>query len=126
MHVDPFAALADPTRRRVLDALRGGERTVNDVVDVVQIHQSGVSRHLQVLKDAGFVTVRADGPYRYYALAPAPFEELEHWLAAYRDVWSARLDRFGAALAARAMARAQQQQQQQQQQQPMAPPTKKP
>lgn len=108
-HVDPFAALAEPTRRRVLEALRGGERTVNDVVDVVQIHQSGVSRHLQVLKDAGFVTVRAEGPYRYYALAPAPFDELDQWLSAYRDIWSARLDRFGAALAARAMARAQQQ-----------------
>ncbi len=100
MHgVDVFETLADPTRRRIVDALRGGEHAVNDVVARVDIHQSGVSRHLRILHDAGFVRVRADGPRRLYSLRPEPFQELEAWLAGYRDLWESRLDRFGAALA---------------------------
>jgi DNA-binding transcriptional ArsR family regulator len=101
MHIDAFQTLADPTRRRVLEALRRGERQVNDLVDEVGIHQSGVSRHLRILHEAGFVSMRPDGPRRLYSLEPEPFRELEEWLAQYRQVWEARLDRFGAALAAR-------------------------
>lgn len=102
-----FEILADPTRRRVLDALRSGERQVNDIVEAVGIHQSGVSRHLRILYDAGFVAVRPDGQRRLYTLRPDPFRELEAWLAQYRQLWEARLDRFGAALDARQKAEAQ-------------------
>ena len=101
MHIDAFQTLADPTRRRVLDALRRGEQPVNDLVTAVGIHQSGISRHLRILHEAGFVTVRPDGQRRLYSLQPEPFRAIEDWLARYRHVWEARLDRFGAALEAR-------------------------
>ncbi|MBA3677829.1 MAG: winged helix-turn-helix transcriptional regulator [Sphingosinicella sp.] len=101
MHIDTFQTLADPTRRRVLDALSQGERQVNDLVDEVGIHQSGVSRHLRILHEAGFVAMRPDGQRRLYSLKPDPFRELEGWLGKYRELWEARLDRFGAALEAR-------------------------
>jgi DNA-binding transcriptional ArsR family regulator len=93
-----FEALADPTRRRIVEVLRGGERHVNDLVDQVGIHQSGVSRHLRILHEGGFVAVRPDGQRRLYSLRPEPFRELDRWLAQYRTLWEARLDRFGAAL----------------------------
>jgi DNA-binding transcriptional ArsR family regulator len=98
MHIDPFETLADPTRRRVVEALRAGERQVGEIVDQVGIHQSGVSRHLRILHEAGFVSVRPDGQRRLYALRPEPFRELDDWLAGYRRLWEARLDRLGAAL----------------------------
>jgi DNA-binding transcriptional ArsR family regulator len=62
------------------------------------IHQSGVSRHLRILHEAGFVAVRPDGQRRLYSLRPEPFRELDKWLAKYRSLWEARLDRLGAAL----------------------------
>jgi DNA-binding transcriptional ArsR family regulator len=98
MHIDTFETLADPTRRRIVAALRDGERQVGDIVRQAGIHQSGVSRHLRILHESGFVTVRPDGQRRLYALRPEPFRELEAWLGAYRQLWEARLDRFGAAL----------------------------
>src|SRR5262245_13039953 len=98
MHLDPFETLADPTRRRIVEALRDGERQVNDIVRQAGIHQSGVSRHLRILHDSGFVSVRPNGQRRLYALRPEPFREVEEWLTDYRRLWEARLDRFGAAL----------------------------
>jgi DNA-binding transcriptional ArsR family regulator len=98
MHFDVFETLADPTRRRIVEALRDGEQQVNDIVRRAGIHQSGVSRHLRIMHDAGFVSLRPDGQRRLYALRPEPFRELEAWLAGYRRLWEARLDRFGAAL----------------------------
>lgn len=100
MQIDPFEAIADPTRRRILAALREGERPVGDLIEEAGVHQSGVSRHLRILHEAGFVTVRPDGQRRLYALREDPFGELEAWLADYRRLWEARLDRFGAALEA--------------------------
>jgi DNA-binding transcriptional ArsR family regulator len=98
VHSDAFQALADPTRRRIVESLRTGERQVNDIVERSGIHQSGVSRHLRILGEAGFVSIRPDGQRRFYSLRPEPFRELEGWLAQYRSLWEARLDRFGAAL----------------------------
>jgi DNA-binding transcriptional ArsR family regulator len=98
MHIDTFEALADPTRRRIVQALRDGERQVSEIVTEAGIHQSGVSRHLRILHEAGFVSVRPEGQRRLYALRPDPFRELEAWLAGYRQLWEARLDRFGAAI----------------------------
>lgn len=93
-----FETLADPTRRRIVEALRHGERQVNDIVELSGIHQSGVSRHLRILAEAGFVTARPEGQRRLYRLRPEPFQEMEAWLAQYRGLWEERLDRFGAAL----------------------------
>ena len=98
MQTDAFQTLADPTRRRIVEALRDGEQQVNDIVEQAGIHQSGVSRHLRILHEAGFVSMRADGQRRLYSLRPEPFRELDGWLAKYRNLWQARLDRLGAAL----------------------------
>ena len=98
MHSQTFETLADPTRRGIVEALCGGERQVSEIVQRAGIHQSGVSRHLRILHEAGFVTIRPEGQRRYYALKPEPFRELDDWLAKYRGLWEARLDRFGAAL----------------------------
>jgi len=98
MHMNVFETLADPTRRRIVESLRRGERAVNDIVATVDIDQSGVSRHLKLLQRAGFVRVRPDGPRRFYSLRPEPFRELDAWVDGYRELWERRLDRFGAAL----------------------------
>lgn len=99
-HLEPFEVLADPTRRRIVAALRGGERPVGDIVREAGVHQSGVSRHLKILHESGFVSVRPDGQRRLYTLQAEPFRELEVWLRDYRGLWESRLDRFGAAVEA--------------------------
>jgi DNA-binding transcriptional ArsR family regulator len=89
-HDDAFQTLADPTRRRLISALRHGERSVGQLVTAVGIHQSGVSRHLAILAAAGFVEVRRDGAKRLYRLLPWPFRELDAWLARYKHLWERR------------------------------------
>src|SRR5512139_2387674 len=84
--------IAEPTRRRILDAVRGGERSVTELVDAVGMHQPGVSRHLKVLRDAGLVTVRRDAQRRLYRLRAEPLKELDAWLEPYRAEWAGRLD----------------------------------
>ena len=95
---DIFQVLADPTRRRIVDALRHGERSVGELVEVVDIGQSGVSRQLAILEDADFVVVRPEGRRRLYSLRPQPFRELSAFVTAYRAIWEPRLDRMGAEL----------------------------
>jgi DNA-binding transcriptional ArsR family regulator len=90
--------LADPTRFELVEALRSGELSVNELVERVEVQQSGVSRHLRILNEAGWVSVRPDGQRRLYSLRPERFRELEAWLAGYRALWERRLDRFGAEL----------------------------
>src|SRR5262245_14571392 len=97
VHGDAFLALADPTRRRIVEALSAGEQPVGDIVERAGIHQSGVSRHLGILNEAGFVLMRPDGQRRLYSLTGEAFQELEEWLAKYRGMWEARLTRFGTA-----------------------------
>ena len=94
MHLNAFQILADPMRRRIVETLRGGEQAVNDIVERLDIHQSGVSRHLRILTRAGFVQARPEGQQRFYSLRPEPFRKLDGWLQQYRDLWEARLDRF--------------------------------
>ena len=98
MHIDSFEVLADPTRRRIVDVLRDGECAVNDIVERVDIHQSGVSRHLRILSEAGFVQVSPEGSQRFYSLRAAPFKDIDAWVSRFRILWEARLDRFGEAL----------------------------
>ena len=85
-------AIAEPTRRRILDAVRVGERSVGELVEQVGMHQPGVSRHLKVLRDAGLVEVRRDAQRRMYRLRAEPLRELDAWLEPYRAEWSGRLD----------------------------------
>jgi len=98
MHLSAFQVLADPMRLRIVETLREGEKAVNDLVDKVEIRQSGVSRHLRILHEAGFVRARPEGQKRFYSLRPEPFRELDAWVAGYRSFWEARLDKFGDAL----------------------------
>jgi DNA-binding transcriptional ArsR family regulator len=93
-----FHALADPARLRIVEAMRSGECAVGDIVARMDIEQSGVSRHLRILSEAGIVQMRPDGQKRLYSLRKEAFDQLEAWVAAYRRHWETRLDRFGAAL----------------------------
>ncbi len=93
-----FQILADPTRRRIVEALRQGERSVGELVELADIGQPGVSRQLAILQDADFVTVRPDGRRRLYSLRPQPFRELSEFVTAYRAIWEPRLDRLAAEL----------------------------
>ena len=95
---DVFQVLADPTRRRLVEAMRGGEKSVNQLVELVDIGQPGVSRQLQILEDANFVVVRPQGRQHFYALRPEPFRELSQFVTTYRAIWEGRLDRFAAEL----------------------------
>jgi DNA-binding transcriptional ArsR family regulator len=99
MHVSALQTLADPTRLRIIEVLRGGEHSVSHIVENVDIDQSGVSRHLGILQQAGFVRVRPEGQRRLYSLCPQPFKDLDAWLSQYRQLWHGRLDKLGEALA---------------------------
>jgi DNA-binding transcriptional ArsR family regulator len=87
-----FAALADPTRARIVDALAARERTVNEIVELFPISQPSISRHLRILREAGLVSVEASGRLRRYRLDPRPLREIDAWLARYRALWAGRLD----------------------------------
>jgi len=95
---DVFQVLADPTRRRIVEALRRGERSVGELVEMMDIGQPGVSRQLAILEDANFVVVRPDGRRRLYSLRPQPFRELSEFVTTYRAIWEPRLDSLGAEL----------------------------
>ncbi|SED77474.1 ArsR/SmtB family transcription factor [Ruania alba] len=95
---DPFTVLADPTRRQILDLLRGRDFMVSELVEQIRTAQPNVSKHLKVLGEAGLVEARVDGPRRHYALAPEPLRELDHWLEPYRRMWASRLDALEAHL----------------------------
>jgi DNA-binding transcriptional ArsR family regulator len=92
MTATTFEVLAEPNRRRILDLLRPGERSVGDLVGQLNMSQPGVSKHLRILREAGLVHVRRDAQKRWYALSPEPLAELDEWLAPYRRFWTGRLD----------------------------------
>jgi DNA-binding transcriptional ArsR family regulator len=87
-----FEVLAEPTRRRILDLLRDGERSVGELVDRLTLSQPGVSKHLRVLRDAGLVQVRIEAQRRWYGLRPEPLTEIDAWLEPYRRLWAQHLD----------------------------------
>ena len=89
-----FDAVADPTRRQILDLLRERSRTVNELVDALQISQPGVSKQLRVLREVGLVRVRQDAQRHWYELSPAPLAEVYIWLQGYRQLLEARYDRL--------------------------------
>ena len=85
-------AIADPTRRRIVELLAAGERTAGELVAEFDLSAPAISQHLKVLREAGLVTVRAEGQSRVQALNPEGFGDLEDWLERTRSVWSQRLD----------------------------------
>lgn len=93
-----FTAIASETRRNLLDALRGGERTVTDLVQAAGVSQPAVSQHLKVLKDAGLVDERRDGRFRLYRLKAEPLAEVMAWVGAYQQFWTERMAALGRVL----------------------------
>jgi DNA-binding transcriptional ArsR family regulator len=90
--MEAFAVLAEPTRLRILDELRGSESSVGALVDRLAISQPAISKHLKVLREAGFVSCRTAAQHRIYRLETAPFQALDDWLAPYRRLWTRHLD----------------------------------
>src|SRR4051812_14399089 len=93
-----FQALADPVRLNIVEAMKTEERAVGEIVKRMNIHQSGVSRHLRILTEAGLVQMRPAGQKRFYSLRKEAFDEIDTWMAGYRKHWEKRLDRLGIAL----------------------------
>jgi DNA-binding transcriptional ArsR family regulator len=89
-----FEVVAEPQRRRILDLVRDGERSVGELVAATALSQPAVSKHLRVLRDAGLVEARVDEQRRLYRLRPGPLRELDAWLAPYRQAWAASLDKL--------------------------------
>lgn len=85
-------AIADPTRRRIVELLAQGERTAGELVDEFDLSAPAISQHLNVLRAAGLVVTRAEGQRRIQTLNPAGFGELEAWMERTRSFWSRRLD----------------------------------
>jgi DNA-binding transcriptional ArsR family regulator len=85
-------ALADPSRRTVLEALRQRPATVTELAERLPIARPGVSRHLRVLREAGLVEMYQDAQWRVYSLRPGPLAEVDAWLTPYRALWEQRLD----------------------------------
>ena len=88
---DAFNAVAEPRRREILDALCAGERTVNELVELLGLTQPQVSKHLRVLREVGAVDVRDDGRHRLYRLNGRALKPIHDWVKAYEQTWS---DRF--------------------------------
>ena len=86
-----FHALADPTRRAVLDLLRGGTRPEGDIARAFTVSRPAISKHLSVLRRAHLVEERREGRHRMYQLNPEPLKAVDYWLEQYRQFWTASL-----------------------------------
>jgi DNA-binding transcriptional ArsR family regulator len=89
---DAFNAVAEPRRRQILDALSGGERRVNDLVEFLDISQPQMSKHLKVLREVGLVRVRREGRERLYRLDAGSLKPIHDWVKNYERMWSERFD----------------------------------
>src|SRR5215831_8809237 len=87
-----FAVIAEPSRRAILSLLASSERSVGDIEEQLQLSQPSVSKHLRVLREAGFVESRIDAQRRLYRIRPEPLMEVEAWLAPFRRFWAAHVD----------------------------------
>jgi DNA-binding transcriptional ArsR family regulator len=96
--VKALEALADPTRRTIVELLARGELSAGEIAARFETSRPGVSRHLRVLREQGLVRAREEGRLRLYSLDPEPLEELDEWLARYRSFWTNRLDALGVEL----------------------------
>ena len=85
-------ALADPTRRRIVELLADDERSAGEIASHFSTSRPGVSRHLRVLREAGLVDVRQEAQRRIYSLRPEALREVDEWLGEYRRLWENRLD----------------------------------
>jgi DNA-binding transcriptional ArsR family regulator len=95
---DAFNAVAEARRRQILDVLAGGERPVNDLVDVLGLAQPQVSKHLRVLREVGVVDVRKEGRHRLYRLNAQALKPIHDWVKTYERSWSQRFDQLDVVL----------------------------
>ena len=87
-----FAIIAEPSRRAILSLLASSERSVGDIEEELDLPQPSVSKHLRVLREAGFVESRVDAQRRLYRIKPEPLMEIDSWLAPFRQFWSGHID----------------------------------
>lgn len=92
--MDLFLALADPTRREIIESLAAGERSFGELADKFDMSQPAVSQHLKVLREAGLVKARADAQRRIYRLNSAGLAEVDKWLGKVRGFWGEHLDKL--------------------------------
>ncbi|HEX2099087.1 MAG TPA: metalloregulator ArsR/SmtB family transcription factor [Candidatus Synoicihabitans sp.] len=90
--MESFSALADPTRRRIVELLALHDRTAGEIVGEFEVSAPAISQHLKVLRESGLVRVRARGQHRIHSLEPRGLDELEEWLVKTRRLWNRRLD----------------------------------
>jgi len=90
--MSPFEAIAEPSRRTLLEVLTRGESSVGELMAATGLSQPNVSKHLKLLRDAGLVSVRPDGQRRLYRLEPGRLAALDQWLKPFRSFWADRLD----------------------------------
>jgi len=87
-----FGIIAEPNRRAILTLLASSEQSVGDIERQLQMTQPAVSKHLRVLREAGFVEATVDAQRRLYRIRPEPLQEVDAWLAPFRQLWSTHLD----------------------------------
>jgi DNA-binding transcriptional ArsR family regulator len=87
-----FAIIAEPSRRAILGLLAASERSVGDIEEELRLSQPSVSKHLRILREAGFVESRVDAQRRLYRIRPEPLMEIDAWLAPFRRFWSSHID----------------------------------
>lgn len=87
-----FSIIAEPSRRAILSLLASAERSVGDLEAELQLPQPSISKHLRVLREAGFVEARVDAQRRLYSIKPEPLMEIDAWLAPFRRYWSSHVD----------------------------------
>jgi DNA-binding transcriptional ArsR family regulator len=95
MQATLFGALGEPSRLRIVEALRSGPSAVGDLVESLDLRQPQVSKHLRVLSDAGIVVGEARARQRIYHLEAEPFERIGHWVDSFERLWEVRLDSLG-------------------------------
>ena len=89
-----FGIIAEPNRRAILSLLASSERSVSEIENQLRMPQPSVSKHLKVLRDAGFVEARVDAQRRVYRLRPEPLQDVDAWLAPFRRLWSDHVDKL--------------------------------
>lgn len=87
-----FAIIAEPNRRAILSLLASSERSVGEIERQLRMPQTSVSKHLRVLREAGFVEARVEAQRRVYVIRPEPLKEVDEWLAPFRRFWAAHVD----------------------------------
>jgi DNA-binding transcriptional ArsR family regulator len=97
---DVFSAVADPTRREILELLSQRECSVNELCERFDVSQPAISQHLRVLREAELVRVRVEGRFRFYQLEAHALREVYDWAAHYQRFWQAKLDALGQVIAA--------------------------